>query len=140
MLDPVKLVGMSEGAKKRAARLELISLMYGSSLSTTCPKERRSLLRNWGNDLNLPTARSRYGFLCADYRIGERLAPCRYCRGPALYDHCKGWRIAQHILGGHIRGECAFCRTCAEAKNTLRVIPYDVCDGSGVVPAKNVKK
>lgn len=114
MLDPVKLVGMSEGSKKR----------------------KRWAIVQCAGQYDAPGAAKYIG---EPLRIGERLAPCRYCRGPALYDRCKGWRIAQHIMGGHIRGECVFCMTCEDRRMTARLIPDDVCDGSGVVPAKKAK-
>ena len=76
----------------------------------------------------------------AKYRIGEKLKPCHYCRGPELFDHCKGKRIAEDVAGEHRRGECVFCRTCEDAKLTLRFFPKEnepqLCDGSGVMPAR----
>lgn len=67
--------------------------------------------------------------------IGERLRPCRWCGGPEAFEACRGKRIAQEVVGAHRRGECVFCRTCADAKLTLRVPNPDACDGSGVLPA-----
>lgn len=32
-----------------------------------------------------------------------------------------------------------FCMTCEEKRVTVRIIPDDACDGSGVVPAKKAK-
>lgn len=141
MLDPVTLVGMSEGAKKRKARSLFVRRMFAETGTQTTPADEGTRwFHQWCRGLKEVTSMDPMYFdLRAEYRIGERLAPCRYCRGPALYDRCKGWRIAQHIMGGHIRGECVFCRTCAEAKNTLRIIPDDACDGSGVVPARKAK-
>lgn len=63
-VDPRKLVGMSMGARKRAAR----QLAYDP----------------WGR---LRDAHRPYTMVRAAYRIGERLRPCPGC------EECQGWDV-----------------------------------------------
>lgn len=118
-MNVLKLVGMSESAKKRKARALFVKQVFADTETSMDPA---------------------YLDLRDKYRVGERLAPCRYCRGPMLYEQCKGQRIAQDVVGEHLRGGCPFCMTCLERRPFARFIPDDACDGSGVVPAKRAKR
>ena len=111
--SPRSLVGMTMGARKRAANKKR---SCDAHLCAAC-RDVVAALRHL-------------------YQVGERLRPCRWCGGSEAFEACRGKRIAQEVVGGHRRGECVFCRTCADAKLTLRVPNPDACDGSGVLPAK----
>lgn len=115
-MNPRSLVGMPQGPRKRAAWRKAVEKCGGT--------DDMDLVRSW------------YAEYREEYRIGERLRPCKWCAGPDAYETCRGKRIAQEVVGGHRRGECVFCRTCADAKLTLRTPNPDACDGSGVLPAK----
>ena len=128
------LVGMSQCARRWYARVDLILLH--STKQATNRTEGRALLLQWATLLKQPEARECYRRLLTDWRIGERLRPCRWCGGPEAFEACRGKRSAQEVVGGHRRGECVFCRTCADAKLTLREPNPDACDGSGVIPAR----
>lgn len=123
---PRSFVGMTMGARKRAARRWLWPWM-----------QRREALHDFREMITkAPGVKVEYHLSRRRYRIGERLRPCKWCAGPDAYETCRGKRIAQEVVGGHRRGECVFCRTCADAKLTLRTPNPDACDGSGVLPAK----
>lgn len=132
---PRSLVGMTQGARKRAARFAAwhTAVTYGREVIT--PALRRCIAAD-RIKLRTENVAAEYARKRARYRIGERLRPCKWCAGPDAYETCRGKRIAQEVVGGHRRGECVFCRTCADAKLTLRTPNPDACDGSGVLPAK----
>ena len=136
--SPRSLVGMSQGARKRAAKFDAWhkAVTYGHEVIT------RALRRCIASDkttLRVENVAAEYVRQRRRYRIGERLRPCRWCGGPEAFEACRGKRIAQEVVGAHRRGECVFCRTCADAKLTLRVPNPDACNGSGVLPARRAK-
>lgn len=134
-MNALKLVGMSEGAKKRKARALFVKKVFADTGTVTASADEGP---RW---FHLWCRSSKAYFdLRAKYRVGERLAPCRYCRGPALYERCKGQRITQDVIGEHLSGGCPFCMTCLDRRPFARFIPEDACDGSGVVPAKRAKR
>lgn len=129
------LVGMSQSARKRAAKFDAWhkAVTYGQEVIT---RELRRCIAADRTKLRVGNVAAEYARQRLRYRIGERLRPCKWCAGPDAYETCRGKRIAQEVVGGHRRGECVFCRTCADAKLTLRTPNPDACDGSGVLPAK----
>ena len=139
-MNALKLVGMSEGAKKRKARQSVVTHRFKPHIKLVWFKcwARDALGRIESEDDR--RLKNIYAHARSKYRVGERLAPCRCCRGPALYERCKGQRIAQDVVGEHLRGGCPFCMTCLDRRPFARFIPEDACDGSGVVPAKRAKR
>lgn len=140
---PLSLVGMTMGARKRAARRDAVTANASGLSRATDPAIRRTLARLFVLSLT-PTGQSLPGFADSPrkydeartlYRIGDRLRPCRFCQGPELFERCRGKNIAIDVAGDHRRGECVFCRTCVDAAKTLRFANPDACDGSGVLPA-----
>ena len=141
-MNALKFVGMSEGAKKRKARALFVKQVFADTGTvTTSADEGTRWFHLWClSSKEVASMDPAYFDLRAEYRVGERLAPCRYCRGPALYERCKGQRIAQDVVGDHIRGGCPFCMTCLDRRPFARFIPEDACNGSGVIPAKRAKR
>lgn len=98
-MDARKLVGMTQGARKRKARWEssCISLPW-----------RRAWRAKHGETL----------------RIGQRLRPCPNCM------KCWPWtRFENGRIG-------ALAPPVGAGKRYMRLELDDICDGSGVIPAK----
>lgn len=109
-MSPRSLVGMTQGARKRAARRSLYPA-FGLIPEKTA---RRRHLRCF--KMARPggfVTRDGYDHARKLYRIGERLRPCPWCFGPGDRWNC--------------------------AARTQQLVPTPSpgsCDGSGVLPAK----
>lgn len=108
---PRSLVGMTMGARKRRAcamdaRIDrALGKIFGGSIRATAPNE---------------SERHRF-------RIGERLRPCKLCRGLEAVARC---------AAGHGFGlPCVFCEPCGTRKKINRT-PWPECDGSGVIATR----
>lgn len=124
MILVTSLVGMTMGARKRAALRDSISARPDGLAKTKIPSVRRMMngaaLASLSHDKESirTETRTRYAAARARYRIGERLRPCSGC------DRCctiifMGW-----------------CEWCGMTHGSLRNDPLTFCDGSGVLPAK----
>lgn len=107
------LVGMTQGARKRAARYDTLK----ASNRTVEPSMKRYVLILFHRDYRNWTERGKGHYLadCAKYRIGERLRPCPGCRS----------------CGFQPRGE-----VWIDLKTHLSREVFRICDGSGVLPAR----
>lgn len=142
--NPTSLIGMSQSHRKRKARelaffrvKQAVLKSHSAQAEVIAARERGEMVADpWGqNRLTYPDA---YLAARAEFRIGERLKPCRFCAGPEFFERCKGKRIAIDVVGDHRRGECVFCRTCTDAALTLRFENPDACDGSGVIVTRAI--
>lgn len=114
-MDERSLVGMSNGAKKRAARDWVFS--RDSAPWAVTPAQRRSLSIGWGGLLKSHGVENRYAEARKRYRIGERLRACHCDACAVVCISCEGERFEGDI-----------CDRCGRV-STARV----ACDGSGVV-------
>ena len=155
-MNALKLVGMSEGAKKRKARALFVKKVFADTGTvTTSADEGPRWFHLWcrGNK-EVASMDPAYFDLRAKYRVGERLAPCPGC--------CACWGCEQDTdrtnpLSGnslHWAGplrkhtfECPMGPPLAgrskrqiEQMNRWQYMLPDDCDGSGVIPAKRAKR
>lgn len=136
---PLSLVGMSQSHRKRKARELAFFRVKQAVLKSHSMQAEVLAARERGEAVDDPWDKNRLthpeAYLTArgEFRIGERLRPCRFCAGPELFNRCKGKQIAVDVVGDHRRGECVFCRTCVDAALTLRFENPDACDGSGLI-------
>lgn len=121
------LVGMTMGARKRAARLQYMLHTYeigpirreALSVFAPCDAASHTYKRAWRM-----------------YRIGQRLRPCPGCCA------CWGHRISSAY--GEI-AECCGPQTSGKRKSQIKAMRKwqetlaDNCDGSGVLPARRSK-
>ena len=105
------LVGMTMGARKRAARAQY---MYGAYILRDC---RRYVLRLFAETKD--GVSSEYKRAWRMYRIGQRLRPCPGCH--TCMPGAKGWHIDK------VRG-----------RFKMPTIAWS-CDGSGILPARAKK-
>ena len=110
-MTPRSLVGMTMGARKRAARAQY---MYGAYILRDC---RRYVLRLFSETKD--GVSSEYKRAWRMYRIGQRLRPCPGCH--ACMPGVKGWHIDK------VRG-----------RFKVPTVAWS-CDGSGVLPARAKK-
>lgn len=76
-MDARKLVGMTEGAKKRWARVQYMRATYEV---TVCPRaEVLRLFSSWD------AAAEKYKYARSMARIGTKLRPCPRCLGCSLF-------------------------------------------------------
>ena len=115
-MSPRSLVGMTQGARKRAARATVDNLC-GSGSGAVLRMHR--LLRQKPSHVTAGQIVAWYHGVRSKYRIGERLAPCFYCEGPEA--------IASH--------------RCPTMTRTWLLKPArPTCDGSGLVPARRGRR
>jgi hypothetical protein len=115
-MTPRSLVGMTMGARKRAALYESLFNQDTSHIKMTT----KQLRMVWRNVWPLSAwARSEREKLRKSYRIGQRLRPCPGCH--ACIPGVKGWHIDK------VRG-----------RFKMPTIAWS-CDGSGVLPARAKK-
>lgn len=131
-MDARRLVGYSEGAKKRAARRDAVTAQPGGRATTRSRVTLRHLLAVFSacHIEGHPKTLRRYAEARALYRIGERLRPCRLC--PKCRPDLR-WEIRDGMARAH--GEdCGrdFDGACRCA-GPIRFVD-DYCDGSGVLP------
>ena len=115
------LCGMSQGARKRAARVEAIS----GDAATLALQSRKVWLLWWRQGClgGMPKLAA-YPSIRAKYRLGERLRPCPGCLECQPKD-CDGC--------GFSLGSGEDCEVC-DAHAVDRYVMG--CDGSGVLSAK----
>lgn len=116
MTDQLSLVGMTQGARKRAARL--------TAFLSAVPKfrfQRRRMLLMFRRDRLGELLADEYRAARARYRIGERLRLC-----PRLI----------HRNGEWIGCFCCESRIRRPLPPSGVVISGNLCDGIGVVPVK----
>ena len=112
---PRSLVGMTQGARKRAARAELTGAHQVGTWS------------------EIPAGIVREVYRGPHYRIGQKLRPCPGCCA------CWGHRISSAY--GEI-AECCGPQTSGKRKSQIKAMRKwqetlaDNCDGSGVLPAR----
>lgn len=126
--SPRSLVGMSMGARKRAARCAAVKH----------PMRKRVKLvwfKCWARDMHRrimtiddEMAQRRYDDARARYRIGERLRPCPGC--------CTCWGADSSGEDVNKRGRS---RRELRAYRKWSATLADDCDGSGVLPARRPK-
>lgn len=126
------VVGMTQGARKRAARVEAGTEYAGQMGMLKSSRRLRLLL--WAVECNqrqaLEYRRSRiklWSGLRTLYRLGERLRPCPGCES-CLGRECIGCEGGQ-LFEGDV---CERCRRTATGER--------ICDGSGVLPAKRHRR
>ena len=151
------LVGMTMGARKRAAKSEGVRIGCKAG-PKICDKLRKRMWRVWAQAPYARTARTEelakiWQDMYAKYRIGEHLRPCPGC--------CACWGCEQDLtrvnpVSGntlHWAGpkrkhtfECSMGPPLAgkKSKHIARMLKWqetlpDDCDGSGVLPARNQK-
>ena len=107
------LCGMSQGARKRAARVEAIS----GDAATLALQSRKVWLLWWRQGClgGMPKLAA-YPSIRAKYRLGERLRPCPGC------------------------AECFVCLACENGTCKREHHCMHICDGSGVLPAKRHRR
>ena len=116
-MTPRSLVGMTMGARKRAARAQY---MYGSYILRDC---RRYVLRLFAETND--GVSSEYKRAWRMYRIGQRLRPCPgeyQCKNCSQNNWCR-------CTDTEADAECVICG----------VLQHWPCDGSGVLPARAKK-
>lgn len=112
-MTPCSLVGMTQGARKRAARRAAISALRVISASTYWYARRR-------------------------YRIGERLRPCPGC--PDCCEWAEPFDDGSFFL--HDPDTSHPCDYSCDGKSfdcDDEGNPPPLCDGSGVLPARRAK-
>lgn len=119
MIDPRQLIGMTQGARKRAAQLDAITAEPDGRFRPSPPRIRRQCLIVFSACLTTPEILRRYTEARAAYRIGERLRPCPYCKGPEWIEEMR-------------------CPTLT--RTWLIKPPLPPCDGSGVTPARRARR
>jgi len=143
IMTPRSLVGMTMGARRRAARAQY---MYGAYILRDC---RRYVLRLFSETKD--GVSSEYKRAWRMYRIGQRLRPCPGCQKcgsvSRRFVQVVGWcRPSDWVLwdGSKLwRGGRGWRRACpitnlrdyigAAERGTWKEL---FCDGSGVLPAK----
>lgn len=110
-MDARNLVGMTEGAKKRAARVHFMRCNYEMSVCSN----RYALVLFSPSDATTENYKRFRGIV----RIGQRLRPCPGCHG--CMQGVNGWHIDK-VRGRYRMPTTAWC-----------------CEGSGVLPAKKAK-
>lgn len=110
------LVGMTEGAKKRNARM---FVAYAHPAGN--PMARRLAQETWQELLHI--GEDPYGKARALYRVGERLRPCPAC---AAHRRMRLW-------GMSVPYPCP-----ARPPGAGRV--YERCDGTGLLPARKARR
>lgn len=82
-MDARSLVGMTGGAKRRAARRDAVTTQPGGRATSRKPAVRRHLLSVFSACWldGRPATIERYAEARRRYRIGERLRPCPGCCG-----------------------------------------------------------
>ena len=128
------LVGMTQGARKRAAWYEALRTSYdgdGGPISNRKLRLCLSVLTTKVLSVTVPTEWRLE--VRAKYRIGEKLRPCPGCCA------CWGHRISSAY--GEI-AECCGPQTSGKRKSQIKAMRKwqetlaDNCDGSGVLPAR----
>ena len=117
-MDARKLVGMTQGARKRKAREwmeceRLHQRMQDARDVVDCQMGRGSPPRTVGHTPEQ---------LKQHYRIGQRLRPCPGCRKCGYEPTVKLWRLSRD----------AMWMSGSLGVRDIR----NICDGSGVIPAK----
>ena len=134
---PRSLVGMTQGARKRAAWYEALRTSYdgdGGPISNRKLRLCLSVLTTKVLSVTVPTEWRLE--VRAKYRIGEKLRPCPGCCA------CWGHRISSAY--GEI-AECCGPQTSGKRKSQIKAMRKwqetlaDNCDGSGVLPARRSK-
>lgn len=120
------LCGMTQGARKRAARVEAIS----GDAATLALQSRKVWLLWWRQGClgGMPKLAA-YPSIRAKYRLGERLRPC-----PGKYG-CRNCTRTCGACEDQIPNDTR-CRRCGSMMTTEG--PF--CDGSGVLPAKRHRR
>ena len=130
-MTPRSLVGMTMGARRRAARAQY---MYGAYILRDC---RRYVLRLFSETKD--GVSSEYKRAWRMYRIGQRLRPCLGCakclrclcgNSAACIGLYEAW--TKHQKAEPACNDC--CGHGCEDGHCDKV--EDICDGSGVIPAK----
>lgn len=116
------LCGMSQGARKRAARVEAIS----GDAATLALQSRKVWLLWWRQGClgGMPKLAA-YPSIRAKYRLGERLRPCPGC---LRCRSCVGCEV--------LTFEGDTCEDCGRETP----MATESCDGSGVLPAKRHRR
>lgn len=117
--SPRSLVGMSQSARKRAAR----RWMECECLHQRTQELQESVDRSLGRVSILRTVGHTPGSLKKHYRIGQRLRPCPGC---LRCRSCVGCEI--------LTFEGDICEDCGRETPMATTS----CDGSGVLPAKRI--
>ena len=121
-MTPRSLVGMTMGARKRAARYESLFNQDTSHIKMT----NKQLRMVWRNVWPLAAwARSEREKLRKPYRIGQRLRPCPGCAECGHTPTVKLWKLSRNALW-------------VSGRLGVRNIKH-ICDGSGVLPARAKK-
>ena len=122
------LVGMTMGARKRAAKSEGVRIGCKAG-PKICDKLRKRMWRVWAQAPYARTARTEelakiWQDMYAKYRIGKRLRPCPGCSVCARPCHYCEMQEPDD-------SRCPRCRQVMYSK--------PICDGSGVLPARKSK-
>lgn len=117
--SPCSLVGMTHGARKRAARVEAEKELGASRIA--------GYAREYGSHLRSGEYLGAYATQRAKYRLGQRLRPCPGCES-CLGRECIGCEGGQLFEGD-------VCERCGRTATGERI-----CDGSGVLPAKRHRR
>ncbi len=138
-MTPRSLVGMTMGARKRAALYESLFNQDTSHIKMT----NKQLRMVWRNVWPLSAwARSERETLRKPYRIGQRLRPCPGC---AQCLRCQCGNSASCIglyeaWTKHQKAEPACNECCGHGCEDGHCDKVDdICDGSGVLPARAKK-
>lgn len=124
---PRSLVGMTQGARKRAARFAAwhTAVTYGREVIT--PALRRCIAAD-RIKLRTENVAAEYARKRARYRIGELLRPCPGC--------LKCWPWTTRLEDGRVG---ALAPPADMRRKFPRVTLDDLCNGSGVLPARRAK-
>ncbi len=135
---PRSLVGMTQGARKRAAWYEALRSNHdgdGGPISNRKLRLCLSVLTTKVLSVTVPTEWRLE--VRAQYRIGERLRPCPGC---TECEHGKCWRCGHcgatkkqcDLILSEVRCMCG--KGCGQWRISFPATT--VCDGSGVLPAR----
>ena len=116
-MTPRSLVGMTMGARKRAARAQY---MYAAYVLRDCRRYVLRLFADTDDGVSHDYKQAR-----KMYRIGQRLRPCPGCNDCGYAPTITMWRLSRD----------AMWTSGSLAVKHIR----NICGGSGVLPAKKAK-